>query len=53
MSFIVSHGFFQTLFENSYSLAFKLDLQNNFYGLSYTFVRLFSGQCVFLNFVLR
>ena len=26
MSFIGSHGFFQTLFENSYSLAVKPDL---------------------------
>ena len=37
---------------NCCSLAFKLVLQNNFHGLSSTVVRLFSSQCVFLNFVL-
>ena len=47
------HRFLSILFENSYSLAFKLVLQNNFHGLSSTVVRLFSSQCVFLNFVLR
>ena len=53
MSFIGSHRMFQTLFENSYSLAFKLFLQKNFHGLSYTVVILLSGQCAFINFVLR
>ena len=43
--------FFTTLFENSF-LAFKLVLQNYFHGLASTVIRLFSGQCVFLNFVL-
>ena len=43
----------QHFFENSYSLAFKLVLQNRFHGLSFTIVRLLSGQCVFLNFNLR
>ena len=41
------------IFKNSYSLAFKLVLQNIVHGLSSTVVRLSSGQCVFLNFVLR
>ena len=41
---------YQNFFENSYSLAFKLVLQNRFHGLSFTIVRLLSGQC---NFDLR
>ena len=46
------HRFLSTLFENSYPLAFKLVLQNNFHGISSTVVRIFSSQCVFLNCVL-
>ena len=38
---------YQNFFENSYFLAFKLVLQNCFHGLSFTFVRLLSGQCNF------
>ena len=52
-NFLVSLGqsdFLSTLFENSYSLAFKLVLQNRLHGLSFTIVRLLSGQHVFLNF---
>ena len=36
--------FLLTLFENGYSLAFKLVLQNNFHGLLSTVVRFFSSQ---------
>ena len=52
-NFLVSLGhtdFLSTLFENSYSLTFKLILQNRLHGLSFTIVRLLSGQPVFLNF---
>ena len=55
-NFHVSKGqkdFLSTLFETSYSLAFKLVLQNHFHGLSSTIVRFLSDKCVFLNFVLR
>ena len=44
--------FLSTLFENSYSLASRLVLQNFFHSLIATVVRLFSSQYVFLNFVL-
>ena len=53
MSHRATQIFLSLLFENSYSLAFKLVLLKYFHGLSSMLVRLFSGQCVFLNFVLQ
>ena len=53
MTFIGSHRFFQTLFDKSCSLAFKLILQKNIHDLSDTSVIFFSSQFVFINFILR
>ena len=40
------------LFSNTLKQLFSGLIQKNFHGLSYTIVRIFSGQCVFLNLVL-